>query len=49
MFFDQFKYPFIPEIRVNIHIAIAARSERIGNDILNQCIEITIAVTKVSR
>ena len=49
MFFDQFKYPFIPEIRVNIHIAIAVPFEWIGNGILIQCIEITIAVTRVSR
>ena len=49
MFFDQFKYPFISEIRVNIHNAIAVRFEWIGNDILIQCIEITIAVTEVPR
>ena len=49
MFFDQFMYPFIPEIRVNIHIAIAVRFEWISNDILIHCIEFTTAVTKVSQ
>ena len=49
MFFDQFKYPIISEIRVNIHIAIAVRFECIGNNNLIQCIEITFAATKVSR
>ena len=49
MFFDQLKNPFIPEIRVNIHNAIAVRFEWIGNDIFIQRIEMTIAVTKVSR
>ena len=49
MFFDQLENLFIPEIRANIHIAIAVRFEWIGNDIFIQRIEITIAVTKVSR
>ena len=48
MCFDQLKNPFIPEIRVNIHIDIAVRFEWIGNDIFIQRIEITIAVTEVS-
>ena len=49
MSFDQYRYPFIPEIRFNIHIATAVRFKWVSNDILIQCIEITIAVTKVSR
>ena len=49
MYFDQFKYPFIPEIRVNIHIVIGVRLEWVGKNSLIQRIKTTIAVAKVSR
>ena len=47
MYFDQFKYSFVPEIRVNIHIAVAVRFEWVGNNRLIQRIKIIIAVAKV--
>ena len=49
MFFDQFKYPFIPEIRFNIQIAIALRFEWVGNDILIQNFCIMKLLNQISR